>query len=70
MLPGGIAAVNVLIEGTTYMQMFDSAHYCLFAPGALRRSFEGWNLLVDRVDDFPAPGGKVKRFSTVIAQRT
>lgn len=66
---GGIAALNVLIEGTTYMQMFDAAHYCLFAPDALRSSFAGWTLLVDRIDEYPAPDGKVKRFSTVIAQR-
>jgi tellurite methyltransferase len=67
--PGGIAAVNVLIEGTTYMQMFDPAHYCLLPPDALRKCFERWNLLVDRVDDFPAPNEQLKRFATVVAQR-
>lgn len=67
--PGGVAAVNVLIEGTTYLQMFDPAGYCLFPPDELRSSFEGWALLVDRIDDFAAPEGTIKRFSTVIAQR-
>ena len=28
--PGGRAIVNVLIEGTTYLGMFDPDNYCLF----------------------------------------
>jgi tellurite methyltransferase len=67
--PGGIAAVNVLIEGTTFMRMFDPTHYCLFPRDELRASFGAWSLLVDRIDDFPAPEGTNKRFATVIAQR-
>ena len=67
--PGGIAAVNVLTEGTTFMRMFDPTHYCLFPADELRTSFGEWSLLVDRLDDFPAPEGTIKRFSTVIAQR-
>lgn len=67
--PGGIAAVNVLVEGTTFMRMFDPTHYCLFARDELRASFGEWSLLVDRMDDFPAPEGTIKRFATVIAQR-
>jgi tellurite methyltransferase len=67
--PGGIAAVNVLIEGTTYTEMFDPAGYCLFPPSELETSFADWQMLVARADDFPAPGGKIKRFATVIAQR-
>ncbi len=67
--PGGVAAVNVLTEGTTFMAMFDPAHYCLFPPRELAESFAGWQLLLDRSDDFAAPGGQVKRFATVIARR-
>ena len=67
--PGGIAAVNVLIEGTTFMDMFSPDEHCLFPPGEMHDSFAGWKLLLDRVDDFPAPGNTVKRFSTVIALR-
>jgi tellurite methyltransferase len=67
--PGGIAAVNVLIDGTTFMRMFDPMHYCLFPAEELRASFAEWSLLVDRFDDFPAPEGRIKRFATVIAQR-
>jgi tellurite methyltransferase len=67
--PGGCAVVNVLVEGTTYMQMFDGDRYCLFAPDELERSFEDWDVVVSRRDDFPAPAATVKRFSTVIARR-
>jgi tellurite methyltransferase len=67
--PGGIAAVNVLVEGTTFMQMFDPQRHCLLPAGELRERFGDWTLLLDRVDDFPAPGGTVKRFATVIARR-
>ncbi len=67
--PGGIAAVNVLIEGTTYLQMFDPDRHCLMPPGELRTTFADWTLLLDRVDEFPAPDDCIKRFATVIARR-
>ena len=67
--PGGVAAVNVLVEGTTYMQMFDPLAHCLFPPDELRATFGDWTILLDRIDDFPAPDAKVKRFATVIARR-
>jgi tellurite methyltransferase len=67
--PGGIAAINVLIEGTTYMGMFAPEEHCLFPPAEMRETFADWEILLDRVDDFPAPGNKLKRFSTVIARR-
>jgi len=67
--PGGIAAVNVLIEGTAYMEMFDPQGYCLFPPGELVATFADWKVLLASVDEFPAPGGTLKRFATVIAQR-
>ena len=67
--PGGVAAVNVLVEGTTYMQMFDPLAHCLFPPDELRATFGDWTILLDRIDDFPAAQGMVKRFATVIARR-
>lgn len=67
--PGGIAAVNVLVEGTTFLRMFDTSDYCLFPREELRASFRDWPLRVDRIDDFPAPEGTIKRFATVIAER-
>lgn len=67
--PGGLAAVNVLVEGTTYLEMFGDEPFCLFTPGEVARAFEGWRIETARTDDFPAPGGTVKRFETVIAFR-
>ena len=67
--PGGIAAVNVLIEGTTYLDMFNPAGYTLFGQDALDDAFAGWQILHSAVDQFDAPGNTVKRFSTVIARR-
>lgn len=67
--PGGIAAINVLVEGTTYLDMFDAQSYYLFELDELKRAFAGWNILVDSIDHFGAPRSTVKRFSTVIARR-
>jgi tellurite methyltransferase len=67
--PGGIVAVNVLVEGTTFMAMFDPQHYCLFPPRELAQAFGDWDVLLDRSDDFPASGETVKRFATLIARR-
>lgn len=66
---GGVAAVNVLVEGTTYMKMFDPQNCCLFRPDQLRQAFAGWTLLMDDVRDFSAEIGEIKRFATVIARR-
>lgn len=68
--PGGILVVNVLVEGTTFMSMFDEkAGYCLFAEDALPMALAGWEMLDDRVEAFPAPDGLSKRFRTSIARR-
>jgi tellurite methyltransferase len=67
--PGGTAIVNVLVEGTTFLDMFDPDGYCLFGRDELAASFAGWTLLVDEASSFAAPGHRVKVFATVIAQR-
>ncbi|MFO1314480.1 MAG: class I SAM-dependent methyltransferase [Burkholderiales bacterium] len=67
--PGGVCAVNVLVEGTTYVDMFDPAAHCLFAPSLLHDRFADWRLLHADVRDFPAPGNALKRFATVVARR-
>jgi tellurite methyltransferase len=67
--PGGVAAVNVLVEGTTFLGMFDPACYHLFTRTELLAPFAGWEILHDREDEFPAPGATVKRFGTVVARR-
>jgi tellurite methyltransferase len=66
--PGGLAAVNVLIEGTTFMDMFDPEAHCLFGRDELGEAFAGWEVLLSRREDFPAPGGTLKCFHTLIAR--
>ncbi|MBK8321924.1 MAG: class I SAM-dependent methyltransferase [Betaproteobacteria bacterium] len=67
--PGGVAIVNVLVEGTTFMKMFDGDNYHLFTRKELLDTFEGWQVLEEREDWFDAPENTVKRFRTVIARR-
>lgn len=67
--PGGCAVVNVLVEGTTFMGMFDDDRYCLFTPEEVEAAFTGWTTVVMRQDEFPAPGATVKRFTTLIARK-
>jgi tellurite methyltransferase len=67
--PGGVAIVNAMIEGSTFLAMFDPDAYYLFKPDELATPFAGWDLLHDSVEEFPAPGEMSKRFRTVIARR-
>lgn len=66
--PGGVAVVNVLTEGTTYMNMFSPEGHCLFGADDLLTHFAGWNVLIHEHSTFPAPGDTVKSFATLIAQ--
>lgn len=66
---GGIAAVNVLVEGTNYLDMFDAKGHCLFPRSELAHRFEGWSILRSEFSDFEAPGGRNKAFATVIARK-
>jgi tellurite methyltransferase len=65
----GVAVLNVLVEGTTYLDMFDPRAYCLFVREELPRRFAGWKVLRCEFQDFDAPGGRIKSFVTVIAQK-
>ena len=67
--PGGHAIVNTLIEGTTYMGMFDADNYYLFSHNELEEEFAGWRILLSRYQTFSAPEGTRKEFSTVIAKK-
>lgn len=67
--PGGIAALNVLTEGTSYLDMFEPNHYYLFGENELIDAFKGWEILLSRHDEFPAPEDTVKKFHTVVARR-
>jgi tellurite methyltransferase len=67
--PGGCAIVNVLIDGTTYMGMFDLDNYCLFQQNELEERFAGWKIVESHNQTFPAPEATRKEFSTVIAEK-
>lgn len=67
--PGGLVIINVLVEGTTYMDMFDPSSHCLFEPFEMLRRFKGWDIEHSEFTDFEAPQATLKRFSTVIARR-
>lgn len=66
---GGVAIVNVLVEGTTYLDMFDKESHCLFSRTEMESRFAGWSILHSDFSDFAAPGGKNKAFATVIARK-
>lgn len=67
--PGGVMAVNVLVEGTTYLDMFEPDDHCLWKPADLDAAFSGWEMRHAHDQEFPAPGGTVKRFRTVVAKK-
>ena len=66
---GGMAIVNVLIQGTTFMGMFTPESYYLFGREELAERFSGWSVELQQFDDFPAPDGTVKRFATIVARK-
>jgi len=67
--PGGTAIVNVLVEGTTYLDMFGTDSHCLLPRGELAERFAPWDLIQSGFSDFEAPGARVKSFATVIARK-
>jgi tellurite methyltransferase len=67
--PGGVAIVNVLIEGTTYMDMFSAEGHCLFKAEELPDRFSGWEVLSIERQEFPAPANTLKVFITVVARK-
>ena len=67
--PGGVAVVNVLVQGTTFLDMFAGQAPCLYVPDELRRRFAGWELLLDERQEFTVPDGRVKAFATVVARK-
>lgn len=67
--PGGIVAVNVLVEGTTFLKMFDPTDHCLFVEADLLAAFPGWKVELATEDSFPAPDDTVKRFCTLVVRR-
>lgn len=67
--PGGVVAVNVLVEGTTFMDMFSPEGHCLLRPDELREHFNDWQVLSYEVQEFGAPRGTKKVFATIVARK-
>jgi tellurite methyltransferase len=68
--PGGIAAINVLTEGTTFVGALEMGNHYLFGESELLAGFSGWEILLSRHDEMPAPENTVKKFHTVVARRS
>ena len=66
-IPGGCAIINVLVDTTTYLDMFDLKHYYLFGHNELQEQFTEWELLESSYDSFGASGSSVKIFTTLVA---
>jgi tellurite methyltransferase len=67
--PAGLAIVNVLTEGTTFLDMFEPGAFYLFGPDELAQRFAGWKILFSQHDTFSAPRNTVKEFATLIAEK-
>ena len=67
--PGGVAVVNTLLEGTTYLDMFDPNEYYLFSENELPEFFAAWKVEDQNFESFPAPHETGKRFCTLVARR-
>jgi tellurite methyltransferase len=67
--PGGLAMVNTLVEGTTYLDIFGSGDHYLFARDEMAEHFAGWDILHAEFRDFDAPNGRIKSFVTLIARK-
>ncbi len=67
--PGGRAVINVLIEGTTFLGLFQPGHFYLFGREELVQRFAGWQLLEHVYQTFPAPENTEKVFATIVARK-
>jgi tellurite methyltransferase len=67
--PGGCAVINVLIEGTTFLGLFQPGHYTLFGREELMQRFAGWQVLEHVYQSFPAPENTEKVFATIVARK-
>ncbi|MEW5788505.1 MAG: class I SAM-dependent methyltransferase [Pseudomonadota bacterium] len=67
--PGGVVVLNTLVQGTTFLGMFEADHHHLFPVGALGAAVAGWTVRAESFDSFPAPGDTLKVFDTLIARK-
>ena len=61
--------ITVLLEGTTFTDVFGGDPHHLFAPDELDRAFAGWAVQSSQRGEFPAPNGTVKRIGTLVARK-
>lgn len=64
---GGYAIINVLVDSTTYLDMFDLKQYYLFGNNEIQEQFAEWDIIESRYDSFDAPGSNRKVFTTLVA---
>ena len=67
--PGGCAVINVLIEGTTFLRLFQPGYYYLFRRDELEQCFAGWQIQALNYQAFPAPENTEKVFATIVARK-
>ncbi len=67
--PGGVFVLNLLVQGTTYLDLFDPQQHCLLPAPQWQDAFRGWPIERCATQDFPASGGRVKAFFTLIARK-
>jgi tellurite methyltransferase len=68
-VPGGYAIINVLIDSTTYLDMFDTNNFYLFRHNELQEQFAGWEIVESKYDNFEAPNSRIKAFTTLVARK-
>lgn len=66
---GGVLFVNLLVDGTTWIEGFADGPRCLLPADDWRTRLEDWQILVDDRIDIAVADGKVKRFVTLAARR-
>jgi len=66
---GGYAVINVLIDTTTYLDMFDLNGFYLFGHNELQEQFAGWEIVESQYDNFEAPSSSIKAFTTLVARK-
>lgn len=67
--PRGRLILNVLIEGTTFMDMFEGDEHHLFEEGELAALLPDRELLISRKDSFVAPLDTRKDFLTIVFRK-
>jgi len=68
-LMGGYAVINVLIDSTTYLDMFDLNNFYLFSHSELQEQFMDWEIIESMYDNFDASNSTIKSFTTLIARK-